>query len=344
MSDTLLEFFDRRRDSGEPLVLATVVDTEGSTYSKSGERMLVDRDGIYRGLLSGGCLEGDLAIRAAQTIESGVNAIVEYDFRDEDDEIFGLGAGCLGCLRILLQPLGPANHYEPFASIAAVLRSDTSAVLVTALEETAGVSIGDAALIRDDGEHSLGWTVTAGCRDIAASVADVRRSAVRSVAVGGSRIAVHFAYLEPPPRFLVLGAGPDAQPVLDIAGTLGWRCTVYDHRPAYIAALTGPAEKLCAAAEALPDRVPLAAFDRAIIMSHHLATDRTYLRHLAETDMNYIGLLGPPSRKQRLFEDLGDDAHRLEHRVRGPAGLNFGARGPAVIALSIIAEIQQLLH
>ncbi|HEX5049119.1 MAG TPA: XdhC family protein, partial [Gammaproteobacteria bacterium] len=54
----ILEYFDARRAAGEPLVLATVYDTLGSTYSKAGHRILIAGNGDYRGLVSGGCLEG----------------------------------------------------------------------------------------------------------------------------------------------------------------------------------------------------------------------------------------------------------------------------------------------
>ena len=74
----LLEFFDTRKERGEPLVLVTVFETAGSTYSKAGAQMLVDQNGVFRGMLSGGCLEGDLAVRAQQVLESGLAQNVPY--------------------------------------------------------------------------------------------------------------------------------------------------------------------------------------------------------------------------------------------------------------------------
>ena len=56
----LLDFFKARASSGRPMVLATVYETVGSTYSKAGGQMLIDSDGNFCGMLSGGCLEGDL--------------------------------------------------------------------------------------------------------------------------------------------------------------------------------------------------------------------------------------------------------------------------------------------
>ncbi len=290
----LLEFFDKRRQQGEPLVLVTVIDTEGSTYSKAGAHMLVDGDGIFRGMLSGGCLEGDLAARARVVIESGQPQTVTYDL-GEDDELWGMGVGCDGLMRVYLQALTEDRGYEPFAEIAEVMRGDTAEEIRMQL---AGDSPGELVCV-----------------------------------------------VEPPPRVLVLGAGLDAEPVVQFAAQMGWRCVVTDHRPAYIeqGEFSGAESAMCVPASDLASTLDLSAFDMAIIMSHHLESDRTYLRQLAATDIGYIGLLGPAQRRERLLADLSEVASRLEERLHGPAGLNIGGRGPAPIALSIIAQMQQHL-
>ncbi len=338
----LLEFFERHRARGEPLVLATVVDTAGSTYSKLGERLLVSVDGQYRGLLSGGCLEGDLALRAADVIATGEAALATYDFRGEDDELFGMGIGCEGALDILLQPLTPDQDYAPFAACAEVLASDSGAVLVTDVSPS-GQSVGVSALIEEGRIQSFGLELTSDVENAAQTVRELRRSARHTPSDDADRCLL-LAYVEPPPRFLVLGAGPDVFPLLRMAAELGWRCTVVDHRPAYVESLPDGTDAHCVPADSLEDAVSFDLYDRALVMSHHLASDRAYLRQLARSKMNYIGLLGPPARKERLLKDLGDDAERLASRLHGPAGLNIGGRGPAAIALSILAEIQSLLH
>ena len=81
----------------------------------------------------------------------------------------------------------------------------------------------------------------------------------------------------------------------------------------------------------------------AIVMSHHLVSDREYLRQLADTNMAYVGLLGPRDRRERLMADIGDAAERLEGRLHGPAGLDIGGRGPTSIALSIVSQLHQVL-
>ena len=82
----------------------------------------------------------------------------------------------------------------------------------------------------------------------------------------------------------------------------------------------------------------------AIVMSHHLASDRLYLQQLAETEITYIGLLGPRNRRERLLAEIGAIPANLEQRLYGPAGLDLGGRGPEPIALSIVAQMQQKLN
>ena len=289
----LLKFFDAHRERGDPLALVTVIDTAGSTYSKAGAQMLINADGVFRGMLSGGCLEGDLAVRARTVIESARPQTVTYDLA-ADDEIWGLGVGCDGRLQVLLQALGPADGYAPFARIADILRGT----------EPAEISL------------------------------DLPGETPGSITLG----------VVPPPAVLVLGAGLDAEPVVRIASELGWRCTVVDHRPAYVenGRFDSAVAVHCFAADELSDRLDLSDFSMAIIMSHHLASDRSYLRQLAATELRYIGLLGPAGRRQKLLDELGAAAGRLRGRVHGPAGLDLGGRGPGPIALSIVAHMQKV--
>ena len=64
-----IDAFQAWRDAGESIVMVTVIRTEGSTYSKAGHRILIAGNGDYQGLVSGGCLEGDLAEHARAVSE-----------------------------------------------------------------------------------------------------------------------------------------------------------------------------------------------------------------------------------------------------------------------------------
>jgi xanthine/CO dehydrogenase XdhC/CoxF family maturation factor len=78
-------------------------------------------------------------------------------------------------------------------------------------------------------------------------------------------------------------------------------------------------------------------------MSHHFLSDRNYLAALANSDIPYVGLLGPAVRRERLLAHLGTRAARLRNRLRSPVGLDLGAGTPETIALAIAAELQAVL-
>lgn len=341
----LLKFFEARRRREEPLVLVTVFDTQGSTYSKAGARMLIDQNGDFQGMLSGGCLEGDLAVRAKIVVESGSPQVVTYDL-SQDDELWGLGIGCDGLMRVFLQPLIHGSGYQPFGALADILRGHSMAVATTVIESTSPATPPGATVIRNDaGAQVFGMSDDCAEALTAAvpAVAEQGLSSVSQVQIGDERLLVLNALVEPPPRLLVLGAGLDAEPIVRFSSELGWRCTVVDHRQAYIDnGDFGRADTaLCVPADNLADMLELPEFDFAIVMSHHLVSDRSYLRQLAATDISYIGLLGPANRRERLLSDLRQSGTDLGDRLHGPAGLDIGGRGPAAIALSIIAEMQQ---
>jgi xanthine dehydrogenase accessory factor len=92
-------------ERGEPALLATVVQVDGSTYRGAGARMIVRADGSTVGAVSGGCLEADIVARAAELFVSGTPDMVHYDTRASDDVVLGLGLGCQGVIDVQLDPL-----------------------------------------------------------------------------------------------------------------------------------------------------------------------------------------------------------------------------------------------
>ena len=325
--------------SGSPSVLATVVATAGSTYRKPGARMLIMSDGSYFGLLSGGCLEADLAIHARQVLDSGTPRAVEYDMRGPDDILFGIGAGCEGAMRVMLEPAGPGS---PAATALAIAGGSSRAGVSTSL-----------VVIHESPELVLGTYHPAALPPAfspALSSAAERALAdgeSRSVdtEIAGRRTRAFVQFLAPPPHLLICGAGPDAQPVAAAALALGWRVTVVDHRPAYALAERFPGAAVRRVdAPSLRSSVALAECHAVVVMSHHLPSDVAYLRELAEAGVpDYVGLLGPSARRRRIVEELGADSERLRSRLRGPVGFDIGAVTPEGIALAIISEIHAWL-
>jgi xanthine dehydrogenase accessory factor len=333
----LLPLFERERAAGRTVALGLLVDTAGSTYRKSGALMLIASNGDSAGLLSGGCLEGDLGEYARSVIDTGKPRLVTYDMRGGDDLIWGLGLGCEGAMHILLLPVGPANDWQPLAHLARCLAGyEPSAVGVVVESERPDSPVGAVFL--------QGTTAHPG---VEAAVHEAARTGRPGwFETPSPRWRVFALPLSLPPKLLLLGAGPDAAPVVDFAARLNWKVTLVDHRPAYADAAHFPsAERVVhARPEELLSIVDPSHFSAAVVMSHHLPSDLRYLQALAATSVPYIGLLGPAVRRERLLADLGSDADKIRRRLHAPVGLPIGGRSPESIALAIIAEIHAFAH
>ena len=334
--DTSLESLLECAPPDGSAVLATLVATAGSTYRKPGARMLIMADGSFFGLLSGGCLEADLNLHAREVLGSGKPRAVEYDMRSPDDILFGIGAGCEGAMRVLLEPAGPGTAAAAVLANAGRTTRSGRATSLVAVHDSTALALGtyDAAAL------SAPALVDAAQRAVAEA-----ESRQLEFEAGGRRARAFVQFLAPPPHLLICGAGPDAEPLVSAALGLGWRVAVVDHRPAYASARRFPGADV-RRADARDLRATLAVDEchAAVVMSHHLPSDIAYLRALADAGVpDYVGLLGPAARRQRIAQELGETMGKLRTRIRGPVGIDIGAVTPEGIALSIVSQIHAWL-
>ena len=94
------------REREHPWALATLVRTTGSTYRKPGARLLVSPDGATTGVLSGGCLEEEIARIGLEVIAGGLPRLVAFDTR----RLYG----CDGKLEIFIERIEPAGDAGNF--------------------------------------------------------------------------------------------------------------------------------------------------------------------------------------------------------------------------------------
>lgn len=296
------------------MVLAVVAATSGSTYAKPGDFMLITDSGLFQGLLSGGCVEGDLALRAQDVLRSGGAALVDYDLGGEHDALWGMGAGCDGRLQILLQCL-QGEALEVFSEIAG------------------RYSDGQLSEVALEGElQQLRWRT------------GVPKHGSTTFELSEGTVSGRFL-VTATPNVLVCGGGDDVSPFVDLATTLGWRVTVAEHRPHYADARAAEGAMVTTGQSVakITQTLEMSHYDAVVVMSHHLLNDTAYLSAIAEhSHWQYIGLLGPPHRRERLVSAV-PQIKSLGAVLHGPAGLNIGGREPASIALSMISQIHQSL-
>ncbi len=337
-----------RTPPATPLVLATVVRVEGSTYRRPGARLLVSEERWLAGGVSGGCVERDLLQRAFHRTARGP-ALVEYDSRSDEDAGWALALGCNGLVEIFLERLDPGAAVHPIDTPGRWRRAGKAGVLATVVRAPPGTRCGarlaldeDGGVASDVGDPALRAAVERDAREALAA----RRSAVRGYAVEGGTAEAFLEVLAPPLQLAVFGDGYDVPPLLALGAALGWDTTLVSSRRTLAGTGAAPRcdELVVCHPEETAARVRLRPGAAAVVMTHDLEHDRHVLGALLESAAGYVGVLGPRRRTEKLLARLERERGPLPAaalaRVHGPVGLDLGADGPEEIALSIAAEIQ----
>ena len=314
-------------------VTATVVNKHRSSYRKPGAMMLVSPLGQTFGLISGGCLESDIVLRARRVLEYGVAEYVVYDSAEDGNIAAELGLGCNGRIGVIVEPL-TTGHHSLYQALYRHLQRGCSATLIHCLEPVE--SCGLRALVDKDD------AVLGELPGIPQVPALAELSAACPVETAGA--AWSLVKVKPPVRLLIAGGGVDARPVAHLAATLGWRVTVADHRTVNARKADFPAAE--SLLRSLPGRPETALkVDAAIVMSHNLDTDARWIRYLSDMrDLYYVGLLGPESRKAEVMALAGLASQGIfARRVRGPMGIDIGGDLPEAVAVSVIAQCHREL-
>ncbi len=297
-----------------PSVLATLVSVQGSSYRRPGARLLVNGRGERIGSISGGCLEEDVLVRAARVRATGKADAVTYDTTTENDLVWGVGLGCHGVVKVLLEQLPPR---PPWATALATNFTKRRSTLL--------------AVVHDGGIDSPWGTRLAAPGDCA------------------DPDALFLDTVAPPTSLVIFGAGDDAQPLARLAHELGWHVTIADPRSAFATrerfpcadvVVTAPADQLVA-------RVAPGNDVLAVVMTHHYVHDLPLLRDLLARPLAYLGLLGPRKRADKLCDDLRSNGATVtvdqQARLHAPVGLDLGADAPEQVALSMLAEMLSVL-
>lgn len=320
---------------GEQGWLATVLAVEGSAYRHEGAKLVVGAGGRPVGLVSGGCLEDDVALAAMA--DGPPSRLLTYALDDEG--LFGMGAGCPGTVRILLERLLPPGPVpDPLGRFLADLVSHRRAVLATVVPAD-----GQGPVHRLYGNPAGSWHGEASAyrQALERLLAEERPLARSFRAKDGAWVLLDVS--APSQQLVVFGAGDDALPLVSFARHMGLVVLVADHRPALLGGRRlGGARRVDLLRQTWSPRLiqPGAA---VVVMNHHLEWDAKALRLALASPAAYIALLGPIGRSDRTFQLLAEEGTPLtgaqRARVHTPAGLDIGARTPEEIALSVLAEI-----
>jgi xanthine dehydrogenase accessory factor len=347
----ILQAFKVAKEESRQTALATVVHVEGSSYRRPGARMLVEDNGRMTGAISGGCLEGDALRKALFAIHQGQNKLVTYDTLHEDDIEFGVQLGCNGIVHILFEPIDPLQPNHPIALLEKAFAKRKNAVLVTlfSLKNYYGHQPGTCFFY--DGESTYSRTEDEALRREMEedAKATLQNQTPLLKPFGENGLTGFVELLKPPVSLMIVGAGNDALPVVEIASALGWQTTVIDGRPSHANALRFPkaGNILVGKPQEIIGHLQVDEQTAIVMMTHNYNYDLALLPLLLQKGCSYIGMLGPKKRLERMLYELGEQGFTptTEQRAMlyGPTGLDIGAEAAEEIALSVLAEIKAVL-
>lgn len=302
--------------AGRGAVLVTVVETWGSAPRRAGAQMAISGDGEIAGSVSGGCVEGAVAVAAEEALATGRARLL--DFGVSDGDAFAVGLACGGTIRVLVEPVG------------AVLEDGVLAALVAARAARRPVAyvcdpqIGGGVLVFDGFEERF-------------------RADRSGLEADGRFVAIH----NPPLRMIVVGAVHIAQALLPMARIAGFDPVVIDPRSAFGSAARFPGERIveewpdaALAAEGIDGRTAV------VTLTHDPKLDDPALQVAIRSEAFYIGALGSTrthAKRVSRLEAAGFAAGEIA-RISGPVGLDIGAANPGEIAVSILAEVVAALR
>lgn len=352
--EDIIRAFENARKEGKQAALATVVYVEGSAYRRPGARMLITEDGQLTGAISGGCLEGDALRKALLVMAQQRAMLVTYDTTDEDDAKLGVGLGCNGIIKILIEPINAELPTNPVRLLTQVLSKRQTSILVTlfSLEDHKGFQPGTCLLQLESGENyssNINNELQAILLGYVEGVSRNQSSSIKNINADNTHFTAFIELLKPAISLVIVGAGNDAIPLAQTAHILGWRTTVIDGRPNYATTHRFPL------AHEVKVRKPDKALEEMVIddqsvfvlMTHNYNYDFAMLRQLINSNTPYIGSLGPRKKMERMLDELREEGIDINKdqlsKLYGPVGLDIGAETAEEIALSITSEIKAVL-
>lgn len=351
----IVKAYDEAVQSGKNVALASLVHLEGSSYRRPGARMLVNDEGELTGAISGGCLEGDALRKAMYALSQQRSMLVTYDTSDEDDMTIGIQLGCAGVIQVLFEPIDPTKQDNPIQLIRKALAIRQEAVMVTLfnLSNKHADQPGTCLLMESNGTISGAIPIQGMEKIVMEDVQLVMRnkkSLFREYQADGISMTAFIEFLQPSISLVVVGAGNDAVPMMQIADTLGWDVRIVDGRNTHARPerFVAACQVLVSKPEALLDQLHIDSSTVFVMMTHNYNYDISILKALLPTQTPYIGMLGPQKKLDRMLDELRQEGIQLDEamlsKVYGPTGLEIGAETPEEIALSIIAEIQAVME
>ena len=337
-------------EAGDPCVLVTVIQTQGSTPQKPGAKLLVRADGSGVGTLGGGCVEGDIWFAAKMLLHSdGPAEVRDYELTEELAARDGLICG--GTMHFLLDPIRqPLDVLPELRKVERAYDGDTAIGIATLVGAPEGSPLTVGAKLSLDAARTTNGTLGDGALDAQAIerielLLDYGTCEHHTTDAGFQLFIQSFTL---PPTLVVMGGGHISKALTSLAAPLGYQYYVVDDRPEFANPERFPdaVDTIVAEYDKGLERIPITPNTAVVVATRGHRYDDMAAEAAVRSRAGYVGILGSKRKNLLIFEELfrkGIPEERIR-AVRAPVGLDLGGRTPEEIALSIMAEIIALRH
>jgi xanthine dehydrogenase accessory factor len=335
----ILEALVAGRRSGQGLVLAAIVETDGSTPQVVGASAVFSSEGLVSGTVGGGLLEARVGEAAAKALADQKPRLitVRLDADPSDME----GAICGGTARVLVDP-GVAAAKGVLASALDGFRKRRRGVLVSRLapgrDDTVTIERGwlpeGAPVLADDPVFG----------EVAPEVLEGMLASGRPRLVGMKDRMWFVEPVLPLPRLIIAGAGHVGRAVARLGSLLDFSVTVIDDRAEFANIINVPeADEIVQAGigEAIRG-VEDSPDNYFVIVTRGHQKDAEALRAAIGRQAAYVGMIGSRRKIELMqceFLENGWATAEQWAGVHAPIGVDIGSRTVEEIAVSIAAEL-----
>jgi len=302
------------------IALATVVSTWGSAPVPVGGQLVVAPNDQFQGSVSGGCVEADVIAEAADVMAKGRPRLLEFGVAEET--AWRAGLPCGGTIKVLLEPLAHSRDAAYLDRIQSARRARRAIAIMINVET---------------GSRRL-YEPGPGLPAEAEACLARGESHLDETADGTTFVHV----IQPAVRVVIAGATNIGQVLAELAARVGYDVIVVDPRETFLSVDRFGATRSVTEwpAAALAD-IGLDARTAVVALTHAAHIDDEALTAALRSPCLYIGALGSKRSHAKRIERLKAAGFGDEElaRINAPVGLDIGAKGPAEIAVSILAQI-----
>ncbi|SMF28090.1 XdhC family aldehyde oxidoreductase maturation factor [Desulfovibrio gilichinskyi] len=331
-------------ESGNDLILASIVKSSGSTPRSSGSKMVILRNGEIDGTIGGGLVEALVQQTAAKLFIAPENAVTFIGFDLSNELAANADMICGGNVTVMLEYISASKeNAKTFSDINNGLRLGQKVTTLTLMDKGETSLTSNKIVLNFDQDLPV---INEFAKEDLLTLLIKSRKTDEPIILESATKQIVAETLAPQPSLFIFGAGHVSRPTAALATSVNFRTVVLDDRSDFANADRFP---LADEIEVLPN------FDNAfanlnvtessyiIIVTRGHLHDKTVLAEALKTPARYVGMIGSTKKRNAIYDALIKEGVTQENidRCHCPIGINIGGQTPEEIAVSIVAELIQ---